>query len=300
MCLALAASCLMVPGDARADSLDDHLGPREIALGDSLRADARGALSIHLNPAGLALTHEMVFEGTYGYRFTDSGSALTVAACDSTVAVPGCFYYRYNTATPELLGIGLSRRAHEGGVTFARPLSPRIILGGNLKYFDYNTEAPDEEDASGFTFDLGLAVRPLDILSLGISGQHLFGERSSHYPRALGAGVRLQPIPQLGVTFDALWRLEREPDTPTGRYGGGIEFFLSTSDRQSGFPLRVGAVHDVARGGTYIGGGAGFASHKLGFDIGVRRQVAGGDETVVQASVRVFGPRLVPGMGTYR
>ena len=100
--------------------------------------------------------------------------------------------------------------------------------------------------------------------------------------------------------FDALFRLEREPGTPTGRYGGGVELFISSPNRQSGFPLRVGAVHDVAADGTYIGAGAGYAGDKLGLDIGVRRQVAGGDETVIQAGLRLYGPRQVPGMGTYR
>ena len=66
---------------------------------------------------------ELVFEGSYGYRFSDSASSVTVSGCDSTNRVPGCFYYRYLTTSPELGGVSSNRRAHEGGATLAMPVA---------------------------------------------------------------------------------------------------------------------------------------------------------------------------------
>src|SRR5262245_60986581 len=46
----LAVSCLL-GSTAYADSLDDQLGPREIAVGEAMRGGAVGATGISLNPS---------------------------------------------------------------------------------------------------------------------------------------------------------------------------------------------------------------------------------------------------------
>ena len=101
---------LAIAPSAWADALDDHLGPRTVALGDSLRGDARGAQSITLNPAGLSGNSELVFEGSYRYRFDDSASAVTLSGCDSTSPIQGCFYYRFLSASPTADGLEVGRR----------------------------------------------------------------------------------------------------------------------------------------------------------------------------------------------
>ena len=287
----LCVAFLALSTPALADSLDAQLGPRTIALGDSMRGDARGAQSIALNPSGLPGNTELSFEGSYGYGFHDGASIVSASGCDSTNPVPGCFYYRYFTASPEIEGSELSRRAHEGGGTLSRALSRRLFAGVNIKYFDYESTVPGEEDSSGFTVDAGATLMLMPQLRLGLVGHHLFGKQSVHYPRALGTGMVFRPLPQLSLSFDALWRLERPEGESTGRYGGGIEYFLQSSDRQSGYPIRLGAVHDVAKSGTYVGGGLGFMAAKVGLDVALKRQVSGGDEMILQASLRIFGPR---------
>ena len=46
-------------------------------------------------------------------------------------------------------------------------------------------------------------------------------------------------LPQLVAAFDARWNLDTDGDT--GRYGGGLEYFVTTAGGQSGYPLRAGA-----------------------------------------------------------
>jgi hypothetical protein len=291
--LASVLALLVFRSDARADanSLNDNLGPREIAVGESMRADARGALATTLNPAGLALNRELVFEGSYGYRPGDSASAVAVSACDSTVPIAGCFYYRYFSATPELEDTPFDRRAHEFGTVGARQLTPRVFIGLAGKYFDYESEDSDEGNSDGFAFDLGLTVRASDAVNVAFVGHNLWAADSAQYPRAVAGGVMLRPAFPLGLSFDALWNLDSDEDEATGRYGGGAEYFLSSSDKQSGYPIRAGAVYDNQLQATYVTAGIGFLSTKMGLDVGARKQVDGGDELMIHASLRIFGPR---------
>jgi hypothetical protein len=277
---------------ADADSLTDYFGPREISLGEGLRADAQGSLATTMNPAGLALTRQLVFEGSYGYRPTDSASTLAVSACDSTVPVPGCFYYHYFTASPEVAGVEFSRRVHEFGIAAARSLSRRFSFGMNTRYFDHDSDLTGEEDSSGFATDMGLTLRASEAIQIGVVGYNLLAADSAQYPMAIGSGIAIRPVQPLKIGFDGLWNLDLPEGESTGRYGGGVEYFIRAEDRQSGYPLRIGAVHDRQLESTYITGGLGLTTTKIGIDVGGRRQVDGGDDWMLLGSLRLFGPHL--------
>lgn len=287
----LTVTCLLGGARANADSLEDLLGPRELAVGEAMRGGATGASAIGLNPGGLPLNRELVFEGGYGYRASDSASLIGVSACDSTNVMPGCFFYDYAGANPELDGMTGSRRTHVGGVALSKLLVPRIMIGGTAKYYDFESDMAGEAAGSGFTFDLGGTVRLTEMINLGIAAQNLYAtEESPHFPRAVGGGIHARPLETLAVSFDMRWRLDG--DDATVRYGGGAELFLRGSRGQTGFPIRVGGVRDNGLGATYVSGGLGVASLKWSLDVGARREVSGGDETLVLASMRFFGPRM--------
>ena len=273
---------------AAESALDEYFGPREIAVGESFRAEATGARAITLNPAGLALTNQLVFEGSYGFRPADNASSVAVSACDSTNAVPGCYYYRYFTAEPTVGGTDFSRRAHELGVALSRALSERLIIGVTNKYFDYNSDMLGEEDAAGFAIDAGVIFRASSFLSAGVAGYNLIAEDSPQYPRGVGGGLALRPVPSLGVSLDAVWDLETEG--AGGRYGGGVEYFYRSASQMSGYPLRAGAIYDSASEAAWVTAGLGFTNPKLALDVGARKQVDGGDELLVLAGIRLFGP----------
>ena len=274
---------------ADADGLADAQGPRELALGGGLRAASTGALATSLNPAGLALTHELVFEGSYGYRPDDEAALVGLSACDSTNAAPGCFYYRYASTTPTLDGMDVHQRSHVGGVTLSRAFTPKVIFGSGIKYFNVKRDDMTGKADSGVNWDLGGLVRVTDTLNLAVVGYNLLGTSSVEFPRSVGAGATLRPSAELAATFDALWNLDATGNT--GRYGGGLEYFVSTQQGRVGYPLRAGALHDVTTG-TFVSGGFGVATLKLGFDVGLRKQLTDGDELQVSASLRMYGPRL--------
>jgi hypothetical protein len=288
----IVATAAFGVANAEPDSLDDVLGPREIAVGEAMRAGATGATAIGLNPAGLPLNRELVFEGGYGYRASDSASLVNVSACDSTNIAPGCFFYQYAGSNPDLGGMSLDRSTHVFGTSISRQLVPRVSIGATAKYFRFNSEVMDEPKASGFTFDLGATIRLTELINIGVSGQNLFAtEESVQFPRAVGGGVLARPLPTLSLSFDSRWKT----DGDGARYGGGAEWFARAGSY--GLPIRIGAVHDNGLDSTYIAGGIGLAHLKWGIDVGARHAVDGSDETLVLASMRFFGPRMAaPGV----
>jgi hypothetical protein len=271
---------------ADADSLVDNLGPSEVGVGEAKRAGAIGALATRLNPAGLPLSTELVFDGGYGYRPGDSASIFEIAACDSTNAMPGCFYYSY---------VGFDEmddsrtRAHAGGFTLSRPLGTRLIFGSGMKYFDVEQDGMDA--GHGVNWDIGTTLRLTDTMNVAVVGYNLWGADSVQYPRAVAAGAMLRPISQLAASFDAVWNLDAPDGESTGRYGGGLEYFLLTKGGMQGYPIRAGAVHDVSDSSTHVTAGLGFANMKMGFDIAGRREIGGEEELLITGAIRVYGPR---------
>lgn len=293
----LAALIAVLPGEARAgDSLNDLLGPREIAVGEAVRGGATGSAGADLNPGGIPLNRELVFEGGYGYRASDTASLIGVSACDSTNAMPGCFFYNYAGANPELGDMTMHRTTHVGGLALSRMIVPRISIGATAKYYHFRSDMTGDTNASGTAVDLGATVRVTEILNLGASAQNLWATtESAQFPRAVGGGIYARPVPSLALSFDARWRIDG-PDR-SARYGGGAELFLRGDGGQTGYPIRLGALRDNGLGATYLSAGLGFASVHWGIDIGGRREVKGGDETMIVASMRFFGPRLAaPGL----
>jgi hypothetical protein len=283
---------VLVPLIARADadSLIDGLGPREIAVGEAMRGGATGASSTVLNPAGLPLTNELVFEGGYGYRATDHASLVGVSACDSTNVAPGCFYYSFVGASPELGGMEYDRSVHTAGFTVSRAMSPRVMFGTNLKYFNISSDI-DEGDDSGFNFDAGLTLRINDLVNLGVAGYNLWGAEADQFPRAVGGGLTLRPVPQLRASFDVLFKTDVPDDVKSGRLGGGLEYFLQPGSQETGFPIRLGALHDRSTDRTFGSVGLGIATTKLCIDVAARRALRGDNETLIIASMRFYGAR---------
>jgi hypothetical protein len=240
-----------------------------------------------LNPAGLPLTRELVFEGSYGYRMTDGASLVALSACDSTNIAPGCFYYRYAGGdTPD----DRHQRTHIAGLTLSRMVNAKAMVGLGARYLnDAGLTTDGSDDVKGFNWDVGAVVRLTEQLNLAAVGYNLYGTTNAKHARSVGAGVAFRPSPVVAAVFDARWSLEADGDT--GRYGGGLEYFVRTADGQNGYPLRAGVVHDVT-GGTFITGGFGITTVKFGLDVGARKQVRDGDDLVLAASLRVFGPSM--------
>lgn len=274
---------------AHADGLDDVFGPREVAVGEAMRGGATGATAIGLNPAGLPLNRELVFEGGFGYRAADSASLVGISACDSTNVAPGCFFYNYLSTSPELSGMTAKRRIHVGGLALSRQFVPRVMVGTTTKFYDFDSTMDSEPDVRGIAFDVGTTIRFTDMINLGLVANNLYASKPTpQFPRALGGGVQMRPLPTMTLSFDMRWKLEGEQQSV--RYGGGMEYFLRLGG--NGVPLRIGGVRDTNTNTNFVSGGLGFSTMKWGLDVGARRELTGSHETLILASMRIWGPRM--------
>jgi hypothetical protein len=274
---------------AEADSLTDNFGPRQVALGEALRAAASGSAATTANPAGVALSRAYVIEGSFGVRPEDDARAAGASVCDSVTSarVAACLYYDYFSSSPE----GGSRTAHELGLTTAVPLGERILLGVSHKWRDYEESGleamPEDHSVSGYGLDSGLIVKLTQTLNIAAVGYNLIGNDEDQFPLGLGTGLALFATPTFMLSADARWNLE----TDDGRWGAGAEYFLTSSGGQQGFPLRAGYVYDELTGASFVTGGLGYITPRVAVDVGARKQVSKeGNETLVQFGLRVFLP----------
>lgn len=274
---------------AQADSLNDNLGPRQVALGEALRAAAVGSAATTTNPAGVALTRAYVIEGSFGLRPDDDARAVNASVCDSVTSarVAACLYYDYFSSSPE----GGARRVHELGLTTAVPLGDHLILGVSHKYRDYEESGveamPEDHSTSGYGMDSGMIVRLTSTFNVAAVGYNLIGHDEDQFPMGVGTGLAFFATPTFMLAADARWNLE----TDDGRWGAGIEYFLTTSGGQQGFPLRGGYVYDELNGASYVTAGLGYITPRIAVDVGGRKQVSKeGDETLVQFGLRLFLP----------
>lgn len=274
---------------ARADFVE--LSPRALGMGESLRAAATGALAITQNPAGIALSKTYVLEGDYGYRPDDHTNVEMVSVCDSVTArVGACLSYNHLSSDFTTNGQG-DRSRHEFGLTVGVPLGDNLTLGTTTRYVTYSEEPPatvaSNNSHDGFILDVGMTYRLLSTLNIGVAAYNLTGGDDANYARALGFGMAFNLTSSLLLAADGRYDF----GTDNGRYGGGVEYMFSGADGQQGVPVRAGYVYDELLKASYVTGGIGLATPRVGIDVGARKQVDGiGDELLVEASLRLFFP----------
>jgi hypothetical protein len=274
---------------ARADFVE--LSPRALGMGESLRAAATGALAVTQNPAGIALAKTYVLEGDYGYRPDDHTNVEMVTICDSmTARIGACLSYNHLSSDFTTDGTG-DRSRHEFSLTLGAPLGDNLAIGSTTRYVSYSEQPPSTGTANnshdGFLLDLGMTYRLLPTLNIGVAGYNLTGGDDANYSRALGFGMAFNLSSSLLIAADGRYDF----GTDNGRYGGGIEYMFSGAEGQQGVPVRAGYVYDALLKASYVTGGIGLMTPRVGIDVGMRKQVDGaGDELMVQASLRLFFP----------
>jgi hypothetical protein len=299
--LSLAAGAV-----ARADSaLDDSFTPRALGMGESLRGAATGSAA-PMNPAGLSLVKNYALEGSYGYRAADNASIMSASVADSTTRVGMALYYNLLTSSgavtiddPAGAHAGTAdRKRHEIGASMSFPITDRFVLGMTPKYTSYDITLKDPTQAketslaahSRFNMDFGALVGLTPSLTLGVVGYNLL-HHDVEYPRAVGGGLAFGLTNAMMLAADAVVDLSSRSDAnqpgrkQTVRMSGGGEFVVAGV-----YPVRAGVVYDTAAGETFLTGGIGYLSPKMGLDVGFRQRVKGGSETVGMIGLKFFLP----------
>lgn len=260
-------------------------GTRPLGTGGAMRALATGDSGPQLNPSGISLMRSYQLEGAYQYGKTGDTSDARISAVDSTSAfnLGGALNYTYHHQSSN----GVNQSGHIIGASLSFPFADKIFLGGSAKYVHFT--GVDSTVHSGFTYDAGLTIRPLTLLSVGVAGYNLrdFGDPS--LPRGVGGGIAIIPMPTLLFVFDTVYEKVYNDDTrdSTVHYMGGGEFSFSSAGA-----IRIGGGRNGLTKNGYVSGGVSVLSAEIGaLDVGLRQDVSGNQKTtIVGISARLFVP----------
>ena len=277
----------------------DLVGTRATGMGGRLVASAAGVAAPLVNPAGMSAARTYAVSAAYQYRGSDSANMLNAAVVDSvTTRVAAGLYYSFANEKPRqtlaLAGgsytLDLSRQTHEIGVALSMGLGKRIMLGVATRYINSQAALPDDApselslaDANTVTIDAGAIVRVIDGLNFGIVGYNLVPADDQLYPIGLGFGVSYTMGTLLTAEFASVLDFDSDPDGITATLHGGAELFLAKK-----FPFRAGVMHSLYREATFLSGGIGWISRRLGIEVSLRQQIAGGADTLVAAALQLF------------
>ncbi len=316
--LAIAA-LVCSTGTRPAAAIEDVLTPRAIAMGDSLIADASGALGPLLNPAGMTLRRSYTIEAMYGFRVQDTGSMLTAAIIDSVTSkvsagvfytfVHGSPHFRFNSNSDQLASA--TREGHETGLALALPLGDYFSFGITTKYTRIATTAPNPAydpvanptapptlvtdsststaSADGFTLDVGTSLRLGDSFALGVVGYNLVPLRSIDAPIALGTGAAYHLGTALTIAADFVVDFNKYRNLGDGntfisyKVGGGLEWLAGGK-----VAIRAGSYWDGGRPATYISAGLAYVGQSFAVDVAYKQEVQHGVDSTILAGVRVF------------
>ena len=272
---------------AFADGLGSPI-PRPLGTGGAMRAVATGDAGPQLNPSGISIFRAYSVEGSYQYGSTAGSQDARISAVDSTSSynIGGAVYYSYHRDSP---GDGKTQTGHLVGGSLSFPLLDKIFLGGNLKYIHFDDA--QGKIHSGLTFDAGLTIRPIPLLSIGVVGYNLLDHGIQWSPKALGGGIAILPMPSLIFVFDSVMEkvysdLSRDSAM---HYMGGVELSIS-----SAAAIRLGGGHDGLSKNGYVSAGVSAISADVGaIDVGLRQDVSGNSKsTIIGISARLFIPAM--------
>jgi hypothetical protein len=251
-------------------------------MGGSLRGLAAGGGAIMLNPSGMSLARSYVVEGSYQFLSREQGHLGHVSVVDSTSAfnLGGGLYYTYGSASPD---VAPSSHRHEAGAALSFPFGDKVAVGATLRYVRAERDAgPDpvvdpELKTSGFTFDVGLSIRPVPMFTLGLVGYGLRDLDDAQVPRAFGGGIALVPIAELVVAVDGVYDARTSESAPGKSLSvfGGAEYTL-----ESRFAFRLGGGRGGPRERTFATAGVSLLSGAGALDLAFRTDLSGDDKDI--------------------
>ena len=270
-------------------------GTRALGMGGALRGSATGDSALLLNPSGMSLMRAYVIEAAYVHDKIGAGNTnlgrLSVVDSTSGFNIAGGLYYNYLADEPA----GAPKRAgHEGGLALSVPLGEHLFLGGTAKYLRLRNSgtlpAGTPSLVKGFTFDAGLTLKPVNMISIGLVGQNLADLHTDRAPRTAGGGVTVGATSELLFAFDAVLDFTTARDT--GGHGnlwsfmGGGEYLLAKR-----FALRAGGGRRGTTHAGYLAVGGSFVGEVGALDVGFQQDLGGSPkETFIGASARLFLP----------
>ncbi|RYE84442.1 MAG: hypothetical protein EOO75_18105 [Myxococcales bacterium] len=265
--------------------------PRTAAMGGASRALGADINGLFTNPANLAASR-VYHLAALGQIWPEAnrqsyGAAAIDSATSRLAAGVGGFYTLQDSE-------GLKRKGIDARLGLAFPLGDRIFVGatGKLLRLEQNGLGPlgsslasgglkNTSIVNGMTFDAGLTVRPISLLSLAIVGTNLTNPGDGYRPLGLGGGIAIGQR-QFAIEADMTANFTTYDKTKF-RYMVGGELLIADT-----YPLRAGYRFDQGLQSHLVTGGAGYLDRQFGVELSVQRGVSGPSSTAIILGLQLF------------
>ncbi len=302
-------AALLVPGVALADpsrlppelgwNYGDHETPRTAALGGASRAIGTDLNAMFANPASIAASrvyHMGALAQVWPQAQRQSYGLAAVDSATGRLAAGLSGFYTVQDSE------GLRRKATDGRLALAFPLSEQLLVGVTGKYLKLRQDGlgplgasfasgglSNEPIVNGFSFDAGLTVRPSNLLSLGVVGTNLTNPGDGFRPLGVGGGIGIGKR-EFSLEGDVAADFTTFQKT-TLRYMVGGELLAAGS-----YPLRLGYRFDQFLKNHALSGGLGYIDRQFSVEASVRHSVSGDRSTAIFFGLQIF----LEGMGIAR
>lgn len=255
----------------------DLFGARSLAMGNAFRAVGTSNETIFFNPAGVVATRRYEVLGQYGFAPGDRLGLWHASIVDSKTSNMGVGI-GYSHLSGGTVGETNGSLVH---LSLGLPLANRVAVGAGFKYLGFNRP----EDTNSITADVGLLLRPVPILSLGLVAYNVIDVASPMAPMRAGGGISLGDDSRFRLSADAVFALEDDDPFGTTYHVGGEYFF------DGAMPIRLGAERREGEDRNFITTGLGLVSGVASLEAAFAQGVGGGgrsDERIFSFSLRLF------------
>jgi hypothetical protein len=291
----LLPMALLASGLSRADGVAPYLpdtvaGARSIAMGDAFRAVGTSNDAIAENPAALAMAKRYELSGLFALA---SGAPATYwnASVVDAVTVPTALGISYEHLASSVTGTSPSNQRISGSTTrmaIAYPLSDILFIGAGLGWYTYsytaNPDRPPAKLTNSATPDVGLVLKPAEIITFAAVGYHLIDVGSPVLlPRQLAGALAIGSDQTFHLSFDAVVNL-----TATHRpidYHLGGEYLLSQL-----LALRAGWMFEGIPKANFLSGGIGLIISSVGLDFAISQNLGNAHDHVFVLVLKGFLP----------
>jgi hypothetical protein len=294
----LLSMALFASGLARADSAslgsylpDSIAGARSLAMGNAFRAVGTSNDAIAENPAALALSKRYELGGLFalanGAPATYWGASVVDAATVETA-----LGFSYTHVASSQSGADPSGQRISGSTTrvaFSYPLSDTLFIGAGLGWYTYSYTAsptrPSAYLANSATPDVGLLLKPAEIITIAAVGYHLINVGNPVLlPRQLAGALAIGSDSTFHISGDILVNLT-DPNKPIDYHLGG-EYLLSQI-----LALRAGYMFQGIPRANFLSGGFGLVVSSIGLDFAFSQNLGNARDHVFAFVLKGFLPQ---------
>lgn len=251
--------------------LRDVQAARNIAMGGAYEALGYGAEVIGGNPAALSLYKRYQIEASGAWDIPQGFGFASVAVADSTNPLAAGIQYNFATfGGPE------RRWAHVTTLDLSYAIADVFHIGVAARH----QVLVGASNTNSVTMNAGIVVRPIEYLSIGLSGHNLISVFNRDVSRYFVASIAGKFFNQLSPCFDL--RMDFNQPDPRFAFHGGIEWLIAQT-----WPVRIGYQYDGIASHHYISAGAGWFNEGSGVDIAYRHEVGGQEGRLIALTLKL-------------